>query len=84
MLRRALSCKGVVGGDGDGLDDSDDEDSDGKVANVQYEPSDSPNLQIANNNRKLAKQPFYKFSSALSEILSTFSDYCFTFTFNFI
>lgn len=41
-----FSCNGVVGGDDEGVELSDDEDelSDGNVAKVQYEPSDSPSL----------------------------------------
>lgn len=47
---RYLSCKGVDGGDVAGVEFSDEEErfSDGKVASVQYEPSDSPSLSKKN------------------------------------
>jgi hypothetical protein len=43
-----LSCKGVDGGEVVGVEFSDEEErfSDGKVASVQYEPSDSPSLKF--------------------------------------
>lgn len=60
---RGFSCIGVAGGEGDGVELSDEEFSDGNVANVQYEPSDSPSLK---RNKTLItimahKIYFYKF-----------------------
>lgn len=47
---RGFSCIGVAGGEGDGVELSDEEFSDGNVANVQYEPSDSPSLEKQKEN----------------------------------